>query len=145
MLEIFLLSLQCAVCAYVYCEVLILQGHILYPFWRLILKIFTREKIEVVPDNAPEEVKRMPGYVYHPIQKKTVKRYWPLKILGECLYCTTGQLTLWTLVTKKLLLPLLSATVVTIITQVAEVIFSVCLSILFVLFLKKIYERWSIR
>lgn len=135
-----ILSLKCAVAAFVYSEILIQQGHVLYPLYRLFERILITSSQQIQPDSAPEEVRSMPGYVYKPVVKMIVKRHWLLKPLGECHYCTAGQLTMWAFNVKYFLLPHLSPVSVKIIGTAWNIASMVCLSIFMVIILKKVYE-----
>jgi hypothetical protein len=124
------LIIQCAIVGFVYSELLITEGHILYPLYRFMEKKLTRRIKTELPDNVPAEVKNMPGYTYTPVYRIVEKRHWLLKPLGECPYCMTGELTAFVFVLRLLNLSWFEL--------VWAGIYSICASILIVMAIKKI-------
>jgi hypothetical protein len=135
---IYVIAIQCAVVAYTYSEILISEGHIMYPFHKWLTAKLTSTLITELP--APPEVADMPGYT--PVKHIKTKKSPLLKPLGDCPLCMAGQLTLWTVVFHFLLLPYLPK-LQSVLSFVTLLIFTICFSILCVLLMKKLIEKWS--
>jgi hypothetical protein len=145
LIDIIIIGLKCSIIGFVYSEILIQQGHLLHGFHQWLTRKLTTEHTQTLPDNTPEEVKKMPGYVYLPVKKVIVTKHWILKPLGDCALCFTGQLALWSFIYDYNIKPYLTPSVSHFIYMLASLIFLISLSILLTLFIKKINEKWSIR
>lgn len=132
----YILALQCAVVAYVYSEILISHGHIMYPFHKWLTAMLTKEEEIPVPDNTPAEVKAMPGYKPITLRKHIITKSPLLKPLGDCPLCMSGQLMLWCFIANLFTLPVF-------ITLLCNLIFTICFAILLTLVFKKGIEKWG--
>lgn len=130
-----------AIIAYCWCEVLIKPGHIFAALWEEVQDLLTDKVVKIVPDNAPPEVKEMPGYVPKPtVTVVTARRSQWLKPLGECPWCTAGQICLWAILFRELFSQLMP----TIIYQVGRTVWyatgAIASAILLVSVLNAVYH-----
>lgn len=143
----YLISISCVINAWVYVNVLIKPGHILAPWFKFLGKIFTTTILmprvdppkEVLEDPEYQKMISDPNYK-PPAPLYQVKRSWILKPLGDCIYCTTGQLTLWA-VSIYLFLPDAWPQGVDIIWTAWSIVTSICFSILLVEILDKMMKH----
>lgn len=138
------LFIQCGIVAYVYCEVLIMNGHLLHGFYSELQGLLTKQIEEILPDNAPPEVKELPGY-QPVIRKRIIKREsWIMKPLGACPLCTAGHMALHGLWIKWLL-PQVSTLAYNLTRTAWHMITTICAAILLVMILQSIIGKWQPR
>lgn len=134
MVECFKLALISAIIGYVYALVLVQPGEALGWLFSFLKKRLTKKEI-VEGAEIPEELKglsvRSEKIVYH--------EHWLLKPLGACEKCVSGQIAMWLFLRQSIIghYYLNNDTIFVIINH----IFTICLSILLTLILKKLLLR----
>ena len=129
----FHIALVAAVIGYVYAEVLIKPGELLSFWWVFLERMFTYDVHTTKEVELPEEVALLKGRTTETI-RSTEKRTWLLlKPLGGCSKCVAGQLSLWAYL--YLFHHQYSFTIF------IHLIFTICLTILITLALKKALLR----
>lgn len=76
MLSFFQIAFMCAVIGYIYAEILIAPGMVLFPFWKWLCRTWLL-KSTIVND------------------REVINESWFYKPLGGCYKCVTGQLAFW--------------------------------------------------
>lgn len=127
------IAVKAAVIGYVYAAILIQPGEILHWLFRIFQKLLTTK--EIITIDPPEElIGKVPA-----TKREIIKEHWLLKPLGGCEKCTAGQISFWLFlyasIFQKYYLYNDSIFVIT------NHVFTICLTILITILIKRLFQK----